>query len=116
MEGGRLLDQGTYGCIFDPPLLCEDAIEKKRGRQRILGKISQEEDVENEIYASEVLSEIPKSADYFVLTDLKSVCMNPVDIDKQPDQKGIEQCDAIKRYGTKDMVLYSMPFGGINIR
>lgn len=116
MEGGRLLDQGTYGCIFDPPLLCEDAVQKKKGRQRILGKISQEEDVENEIYASEVLSEIPKSADYFVLPDLKSVCMNPLDMDKQPDQKGIEKCDAIKRYGTKDMVLYSMPFGGINIR
>lgn len=116
MDGGAIIGQGHYGCIFDPPLLCQDALAKlKARRERVVGKLSQSEDVENEIYASKVLSDIPKASEYYILPNLNSLCLNPVKMNKQPDQDGIKQCDPIKEFGTSEMVHYTMPFGGISI-
>ena len=115
MYGGAIIGQGTYGCVFDPPLLCEEALAIKKNNQRTVGKLSQIGDVENEIYASKILSDIPKADTYFVLPNLNSLCLNPVEIKKQVDQEGIENCNAIKVFGTDEMVHYTMPFGGISI-
>ena len=115
MDGGAIIGQGHYGCIFDPPLLCQNALAKKVNRGKVVGKLSQAMDVENEIHASKVLADIPKASQYFVLPNLNSLCTNPVTMNKQPDQDGIKQCDPIKEFGTSEMVHYTMPFGGISI-
>lgn len=114
--GGAIIGQGTYGCVFDPPLLCQTAVDtQKERRGKVLGKLSLAWDVENEIYASKILSDIPKADKYFVLPNLNSMCTNPVPMKKQPDQEGIEECEPIKVFGTKELVHYTMPFGGITI-
>jgi serine/threonine protein kinase len=115
MEGGAIIGQGHYGCVFDPPLLCETAIEKKKGRQqRVVGKLSDESDVKDELMAATILSEIHNADQYFVLPDTKSYCDDIVPLEKQPD-KAIKACDAIEYFGTANMVHYTMPFGGISI-
>jgi serine/threonine protein kinase len=116
MYGGAIIGQGTYGCVFDPPLLCKDAVAlQKESKNTTLGKLSLSWDIENEIYASKILSDIPKADSYFVLPNLNSVCVNPVPMKNQPDQEGIQECEAIKVFGTNDLVHYTMPFGGITI-
>lgn len=117
MEGGAIIGQGNYGCVFDPPLLCETAIEKRGKRERVVGKLSDEADAKDEIIASTILSEIKNADEYFVLADSKSYCDNIVPLNKQPDKNGIKQCGAVKYsiFGNNDMVHYTMPFGGISI-
>ena len=118
MDGGAIIGQGRYGCVFDPPLLCEDAIERKKGRQRLVGKLSDKSDAKDEIIASRVLSEIANAKEYFVLADLGSYCDDIVPLDEQPDKKGIKMCEPIQYFGyfgNKKFVHYTMPFGGISI-
>ena len=31
MKGGKVIGQGSAGCVFDPPLLCEGETERKPG-------------------------------------------------------------------------------------
>ena len=114
MEGGAIIGQGHYGCVFDPPLLCEDAIKLKKGR-RVVGKLAEETDAKDELHAAKVLSAIPNSNEYFVLADTSTYCKNLVPLNEQPDKKGVKLCEPIKHYGSKDMVHYTMPFGGISI-
>lgn len=115
MDGGAIIGQGRYGCVFDPPLLCEDAIEKKKGRQRMVGKLSDIADAKDEIIASRVLSEIANAKEYFVLADLGSYCDDIIPLNEQPDKKGIQMCEPIQHFGNKKIVHYTMPFGGISI-
>jgi hypothetical protein len=45
MEGGRLIGEGTYGCVFQPPLLCK----KKQIPKSKVGKLTLQEDMNREI-------------------------------------------------------------------
>jgi hypothetical protein len=110
-EGGRLLGQGTYGCVFDPPLLCN---KTKRVQEGLLGKISLRGDFIHEKNASEILQSIPDWDQYFVLINTSSICdMAPVQ--KQTDKKAIFGCDVFRKFGTDKMVHFTMEYGGITI-
>ena len=37
-KGGKFLGKGSYGCVFDPPLLCDKKLEREKG----VGKLFQE--------------------------------------------------------------------------
>ena len=116
MDGGALLGQGAYGCIFDHPLQCETPLKTKHHKnEEVVGKLSEAEDVENEIHASKILSDIAKANDYYVLADLKSLCLTPIPLDREKDKEGLAKCEVIKKYGNKNMVHYTMPYGGITI-
>jgi len=118
MDGGALLGQGTYGCVFDPPLLCKGAQQLKRRKgatAKVVGKLSQVIDTENELEAARTLVTLPKYDTYFVLPDPSSVC-KPKPVQEQTDKKGIRQCEAIQRFGNEGMVHFLMPFGGLSIR
>lgn len=122
MEGGRLFDEGTYGCIFDPPLLCEKAKQRKyvenlMKKRRYLGKISELADIESEVLAAIVLKRVPNYAKYFAVADPASVC-SPADIEKQKDPAEVEKCGFIftHRYASyEDTMHYVMPYGGLLI-
>jgi serine/threonine protein kinase len=111
MDGGALLGEGTYGCVFSPPLLCSRK-PKYQIKKGDIGKITEPADVINEITAANVLGDI--KGDYFILPNTKSVC-RPSDITKQPDRQGLKDCDFIKKVDMKDVIHYTMPYGGITI-
>jgi serine/threonine protein kinase len=120
MEGGRLLDQGTYGCVFDPPLLCKDAYHRrlqkaKQARGRYVGKITQAIDIRSEVTAAKHLASVPNYTQYYALPDPASVCI-PAPLDEQPQSADIDKCVAIHRYGSQGMNHFIMPYGGITIR
>jgi serine/threonine protein kinase len=112
MDGGALLGEGTYGCVFSPPLLCSRK-PKYQVKKGDVGKITEAIDVVNEITAANILDDV--KGDYFILPNTKSVC-RPSDITKQPDIQGLKNCEFINKVHMKDVIHYTMPYGGITIR
>ena len=109
MRGGKIIGQGTYGCVFNPPLRCRT----KKIKPDHLGKISEYSDVRKEIEAARALAKVPYSK-YFVLPEISTLCI-PIPMNQQVEPD-ISQCDAIKRLGTSNMVHYQMKFGGTPIK
>ena len=104
LRGGALLGEGTYGCIFNPPLLCKDETKLNKSK---LGKITGPDDFLIEMEASKVLS--PLKLPYFILPDPGSACIPDM---KQRD-KDISKCKIIKRKSDLETVIqFTMPHGG----
>lgn len=109
MDGGALLGQGTFGCVFTPPLLCnKKTYLPKKGE---VGKITEPIDVVSEIKAADTLSKI--KGNYFVLPNPSSVCH--VDMKGQTDTD-LKGCNFIKEVDTQDIIHFTMPYGGVSIR
>lgn len=107
MEGGRLIGEGTYGCVFQPPLLCK----KKQIPKSKVGKLTLDDDMSREITAQKVLSKINEAKYYFLLPEPDLSCV-PKIIDNQEDTD-ISKCDFIKDSKPEERVVQmAMPYGG----
>jgi len=106
-NGGKILGQGTYGCIFDPPLLCEKRRRIKRNR---VGKLTNLIDAQEEREAAIALHKIENWSDYFIVADLKSFC-RPKPI-KEQHEENIWSCDVVREIGFEGMLHFEMPLGG----
>ncbi len=120
MDGGALIGYGRYGCVFDPPLR---VISKASGEcktmdtpGRIVGKISEPNDVKNEVEASKILSQIPENLLYFSILDLKNV-NRPCDADKQKeaDKESLKECPIVQGARMSNMLHFTMPYSGIGL-
>ena len=89
MEGGKLIGQGTYGCIFDPPLVCK----KKQFTKGDIGKLTTSDDLEREKNAYKILQSIEESKNYFILPDASC---SPRIVDNQVD-RDIDKCGLFKK-------------------
>ena len=101
-EGGKFIAAGTYGCIFDPPLLCSDG-RKGKGE---FGKITAPIDflIENE--ASRILA--PLKLPYFIVPEPNSACS----LAEKQKEKQLALCGPLKETPLKTMVQFTMPYGG----
>lgn len=118
MDGGALIGHGTFGCVFDPPLR---VVSKADGEcktidtpGRIVGKISEPEEVKNEIEAAKILSEVPENSRYFSIVDLKNI-NRPCDKAEQPDKKSLDECPIVQRVDMSNMLHFTMPYSGIGL-
>jgi len=107
MIGGKIVGQGTYGCVFNPPLLCK----KKQILKQSVGKITDNEDYLREVNTYKILNKIPEAKNYIVLAD--DTCV-PRILDNQVESD-IDKC---KFFIEKDVELSKthqilMPYGGI---
>ena len=108
LRGGALLGSGTYGCIFEPPLICKDE-PKKHKDDDLLGKITSPDDYIIEMTAAKILG--PLKLPYFILPDEGSGCIPDM---KQLD-KDVAKCDLIKKKGTErldSVIQFTMRYGG----
>ena len=64
MKGGFLRGQGTYGCVFQPALLCRGS--KNPTDSNKVGKITSYEDAKNEIKIGNYLSSINDYEKYVI--------------------------------------------------
>ena len=55
MKGGELIGQGSYGCVFDPPLLCEGNTVRRKG---VVSKLLAAKDAKDEIKENNKISRI----------------------------------------------------------
>ena len=105
LRGGSLLGSGTYGCIFQPPLLCKDTTTKSK--KVSLGKITGPDDFVIETTAAKILG--PLKLPYFILPDENSACIPDM---KQRD-KNLAKCAMIKKSSNLQTVIqFTMPYGG----
>ena len=112
--GGKLVGQGTYGCVFSAPLLTKKQHHASRKDKNKVGKITQAIDATSEIQATTALSSIPNSIDYFLLPDAHSISVPlPLNQQTEPDLK---KCDAIEKYGFNKMLHFKITMGGPNLR
>jgi serine/threonine protein kinase len=116
-SGGKLLGQGYYGCVFDPPLTCRGEKNPKAAKKGQLGKLTEIDDVEAELMAAKFFKDKPEAKKYFILADLKTLCKPSdsgepaIDLTKQTE-KDLDKCAALEREGIDDMVHYQMEYGG----
>ena len=105
-RGGEIIGEGSYGCVFDPPLACEGPIQAiKKGS---VGKITELNEANNEYEISLTLKEMPYSEEYFVL--INNVCV-PKARAKQND-KTVSKCKVIEGVKITSTIQLIMPFGG----
>lgn len=106
MHGGKMINKGTYGCIFDKPLLCNKG-KLPKGK---IGKLTDTEDANTELQAYTILNPIKESKDYFILPD-KSCKPSANQVD--PDVgKCLNNLEATNLHHMKQL---SMPYGGISL-
>jgi len=109
MIGGQIRGQGTYGCVFQPALLCRgsDSIEVNPKK---VGKVTSVEDARNELSVAKYLQTIPDASKYTIIAESKSC--KPRSKSKQVE-KDIKQCEFIKDMSLEETTQIIMPWGGV---
>jgi hypothetical protein len=109
--GGKLIDEGLYGCIFMPPLECKPGSRRgsletdKDGLHPPLSKLILKDDAEMEFSISKMIRKIPLWRNYFVVSE--TIC-DPAPIQKDKDiSKCIDKPQLIVNYR-----VLTMPYGG----
>jgi serine/threonine protein kinase len=109
LSGGKLFDEGMYGCIFTPPLECKNKPKKQLEESDFppLSKLILKDAAEHEYAISKVIRQIPLWKNYFVVSE--SIC------EPAPKQKDKElyDCPVLEDHKLSDFKILTMPYGGI---
>lgn len=115
-HGGDLLAEGSYGCVFDPPLKCikknKKVLVHNHKYNHKVGKITDATIAKKEYSITEHLSEFPNATDYFIISE--ELCI-PVSRAKQVE-KDIINCEFVKDKLLPNTAQLIMPFGGRPLR
>lgn len=110
LSGGKLFDDGMYGCIFTPPLKCKDntqtPISVSAGIKLPLSKIILKDAAELEYSISKVIRKIPLWRNYFVVSE--SICEPAA----QQTEKELKDCQPLTEAKLSKFRILSMPYGG----
>lgn len=113
-SGGKLIDQGSYGCVFDPPLLCKQNTGIKLIKSTSeLGKLTETGDAIREIKMAGILRNRPLTENYFILPEGPLCSIIPEEAEKYEDD--FKNCNALQRIGISAMRQFTMRHGGKNL-
>ena len=104
-NGGELIGEGAYGCVFNPPLACEN---DKPFKNDSIGKLTSLNEANNEYAFSMALKTLPYAEEYFVLID--NVCIPKVKANQK--DKSYSKCKGLEKVELTNTVQLAMPFGG----
>ncbi len=105
-----LLQEGSYGCAFTPPIPCKKSKAKtKKIKKRIVGKVMLEKDAEIELSIAELVKNIPGYERYFVVQE-KDNCTPNNFKELRPDYE--DKCKMFKKHSNKELIQLLSPFGG----
>ena len=110
MKGGFLRGQGTYGCVFQPALLCRGS--KNPTDPNKVGKITSYEDAKNELKIGKHLRRINGYQNYVIPAEADS-CI-PRAKSKQVD-KDIDKCQFSEDLHLNTTIQVIMPWGGYSL-
>jgi serine/threonine protein kinase len=102
--GGSIIGQGSYGCVFDPPLKCN----KPTNKGDKVGKVTSVTEASNEYMISSQLKILPYADEYFVLID--DTCIPKAR--SAQDDKTISECKTLDSVRIPSRVQLILPFGG----
>ena len=110
-EGGRIVGQGAYGCIFTPPLQCLNK-RKSTGARGKLGKLTEQEDIANEIDAAVYFRPYAReAAKYFILPEINTLC-KPNLVAAARSERDLKSCAPLSKRGSEKMLHYEVAYGG----
>jgi serine/threonine protein kinase len=110
MLGGKLFDQGVYGCIFTPPLECENKSQnpsEESSNSTILSKLILAPAANQEWTIMKKIQKIPLWKNYFVVSE-SSPCI-PAPIQKD---KNITDCKVLDNYSLSNFRIINLPYAG----
>jgi serine/threonine protein kinase len=107
-SGGHLMDEGMYGCIFTPSLVCKNKKDQpKPSKIPLLSKIIGTDSAELEYSIASIIRGIPLWKNYFAVAT--SMCEPSL---KQTD-KDISKCEVMSSKPLSDFRILSMTYGGL---
>ena len=107
-SGGHLMDEGMYGCIFTPSLVCKNKKDQpKPSKIPLLSKIILADSAELEYSIASIIRGIPLWKNYFSVAT--SMCEPSL---KQTD-KDISKCEVMGSKPLSDFRILSMTYGGL---
>lgn len=107
ITGGKLYAEGTYGCIFVPPLVCKGEEDRPANKQ-IIDKLIDKENADIEMKISQRVQRIPLWKNYFVVP--LSEC-EPAPRAEQTNVN-VAKCDVIQQKRLDTFRLLQMEYGG----
>jgi len=110
LRGGKLKGQGTYGCVFQPALLCRGSTNDSKVDPKKVGKITLLQDGRNELEISEHLHTIEGYEEYTIPVELET-CV-PRARSRQ-EEKDLDKCEFIQGQPIEKTIQLTMPWGGI---
>lgn len=112
LSGGKLMDEGLYGCIFTPPLECKNKKQQElieTSDDLPISKLILKEDAIHEYAISGIIRQIPLWKNYFVVSE--SIC-EPAPIQKD---KQLYECGVVDNYKLSQFRILGMPYGGTSL-
>jgi serine/threonine protein kinase len=108
LSGGKLFDEGMYGCIFTPSLECNN--KTKQGiddtSQILISKLILTDAANFEYSISKVIRQIPLWKNYFIVSE--SIC-EPSNVQTDKD---LTKCPLLKEHTLSEFRVLTMPYGG----
>lgn len=121
-DGGKVINSGGFGCIFEPSLKCLNSSNKRTSQISKLMKTKYAKYEYNQIQKyNKLLRNIPNYENYFLLHNFQ-LC-KPTKLTKE-DLTGFKKCKALKKKGINakninksldELLAINMPNGGIDI-
>lgn len=109
MRGGRLIGQGSYGCVFSPGFRCSTQGSSRdtllTRKEKTVSKIQvYNHTANNEIKIGKKLRNIPNASEYFQV--LQSVC--PVSVEQLKDEE-LDTCE-LPSFTKSKLMMLTFPF------
>ena len=105
MLGGKLLGQGSYGCVFKPTLECKN--KDIKGTNKIT-KLLLKEHAEKEEHLSAMIRRILHWKNYFAVSE--SICVPSSSVPKK--EKDLDKCEVLEGKTLSDFRLLTMTYAG----
>jgi serine/threonine protein kinase len=109
LSGGKLIDEGAYGCIFTPSLICKDKPKQipKPSDKLSYSKLITTKYAEREFAVAKLISKLPLWRNYFIVSE--SICSPST----QQTDKELDKCKVIDNRRLTQFKLLKMPYGGV---
>jgi serine/threonine protein kinase len=110
MNGGKLFDEGMYGCIFTPPLICKDSKKiDDEIDETALSKLILVTAANQEWTVMRKIKKIPLWKNYFIISESPPCIPAPIQKDKE-----LYNCSILDdpKYKLSDFRILTMPYGG----
>ena len=120
-KGGKVIDSGGFGCVFNPALKCKNNKTRSKGISKL--SFTNESNIEwNTLNTIKTyLSKIPNYTKYFLISDITTCIPDKL---STSDKESFDKCFSLEENGiTSDNInnnlhllkIINMPFGGINL-
>lgn len=103
----RLIEQGSYGCAFTPPLPCKKS--KASSTERQVGKLIKKKHAEIEVSISELIRKIPGWQRFFLIQE-KDTCTSKNFAVLRNEYE--DQCKVLKKATDSSLIQLLSPHGG----